>query len=186
LIDLESHGVNAYLAILRFATTVPENQSQTLAAWLPNLLVTRAVQALIALWTLALVYRLRHRDPGLWLAVALVGGLAASPYVHYDDLAMLGVAALFFIGATRGMWPKIAGLAFFVLGEGFPIWGAGPILAGELLVLALLSVAALEHHYRDAQQDETEGEHHADLDRDGQHLPVDGQAQPVDRGTRQA
>jgi len=139
LIDLESHGINAYLAILRFATTVPENQSQTLAAWLPNLFVTRAVQALIALWTLALVYRLRHRDPRVWLAVALVGGLAASPYVHYDDLVMLGVAALFFIGATRGTWPRIAALAFFVLGEGFPIWGAGPILAGEVLVLVLLS-----------------------------------------------
>ena len=186
LIDLGSHGVNAYLAILRFATTVPENQSQTLAAWLPNLFVSRAVQALIALWTLAVVYRLRHRDPRVWIAVALVGGLAASPYVHYDDLVMLGVACLFFISATRGTWPRIAALAFFVLGEGFPIWGAGPILAGELLVLVLLSVPALEHHYSDAQQNEAEGEHHADLDRDGQHLAVDGQPQAVDRGARQA
>ena len=186
LIDLGSHGVNAYLAILRFATTVPENQAQTLAAWLPNLVVTRAVQAVIALWTLAVVYRLRHRDPRVWLAVALVGGLAASPYVHYDDLVMLGVAALFFIGATRGVWPRVAAVVFFVLGEGFPIWGAGPILASELLVLLLLSVPALEHHYGDAQQDEAEGEHDADLDGDGQHLAVDGQAQAVDRGARQA
>jgi len=72
-------GVSAYQGILDFATTVPENQSQTLAAWIHDLTATRAVQAVIALWALALAYRLRRRGLETTLAVALVGGLAASP-----------------------------------------------------------------------------------------------------------
>jgi len=100
---LGSQGISAYEGILSFATTIPQNQSQTLAGWIHNLEVTRVVQALIAVWALALAYRLRERGVETVLAIALVGGLAASPYVHYDDLTMLGLAVLLF---TRGPCPR--------------------------------------------------------------------------------
>jgi hypothetical protein len=139
---LGPQGVRTYEALLNFATTVPQNQSQTLAAWIQNIPATRAVQAAIALWTLALAYRLRARGPETTLSIALVGGLASSPYVHYDDLTMLGLAAVLFMRGPcpRGTYAYLAALV--IAAEGFPIWGAGPVLAGEIGALLLLSIAA--------------------------------------------
>ena len=160
-VALGPSGVATYEALLNFATTVPQNQSQTLAAWIQNIPATRAVQAVIALWTLALAYRLRARGPETTLAIALVGGLASSPYVHYDDLTMLGLAALLFMRGPcpRGTYAYVAALV--IAAEGFPIWGAGPVLAGELGALLLLSVAALK---RGEDHEEAEPEHDPYLD----------------------
>jgi hypothetical protein len=141
-IALGPRGIADYQGILSFATTVPENQSQTLAPWIHNVEATRVVQAVIAVWALALAYRLRARGFETTLAIALAGGLAASPYVHYDDLTMLGLAILLFM---RGPCPRgthVYALALFIAAEGFPVWGAGPVLAGELGALLLLSFAS--------------------------------------------
>ena len=151
-------GIADYRGILSFATTVPENQSQTLAGWIHNLEVTRVVQALIALWTLALAYRLRGRGIETTLAIALAGGLAASPYVHYDDLTMLGLAILLFM---RGPCPRgtyAYALALFIAAEGFPVWGAGPVLAGELGALVLLSIQSLQPVDPHPEEGEDKGE----------------------------
>jgi hypothetical protein len=157
-IALGPRGIADYQGILSFATTVPENQSQTLAPWIHNLEATRVVQAVIAAWAVALAYRLRARGLETTLAIALVGGLAASPYVHYDDLTMLGLAILLFM---RGPCPRgtyVYALALFIAAEGFPVWGAGPVLAGELGALLLLSIQSLqpvdphrEEHEADSQ-----------------------------------
>jgi hypothetical protein len=138
-IALGPRGIADYQGILSFASTVPENQSQTLAAWIHNLAATRVVQAAVALWALALAYRLRARGIETTFAIALVGGLAASPYVHWDDLTMLGLAILLFM---RGPCPRgtyAYAIALFIAAEGVPVWGAGPVLVGELGALALLS-----------------------------------------------
>jgi alpha-1,2-mannosyltransferase len=182
VIALGPGGVAAYEGILNFATTVPQNQSQTLAAWLPSLPAARAVQALVALWTLALAHRLRDRAPQTVIAIALIGGLAASPYVHYDDLTMLGLAMLLFMRGPcpRGTYAYAA--ALFIAAEGVPVWGAGPVLVGELLALGLLSVAALEHRDGVAEHHESEGEHDPDLERDGDDVPADRQGELIDHG----
>ena len=183
---LGADGIAAYRGILSFATTVPQNQSQTLAAWLPDITVTRAMQVAVALWTLVLVCLHRRRGVQAVIAIALVGGLAASPYVHYDDLAMLGLAALMF---TRGPCPRgtyAYAVALVIAGEGFPLWGAGPVLAGELLALALLSVAALKHDDRDAQHHHAEDEHDRRLDADRDHAATDSQRELVDQRRRPA
>ncbi len=143
-IVLGPRGIADYQGILSFATTVPENQAQTLAPWIHNLEATRVVQAVIAVWALALAYRLRARGFETTIAIALVGGLAASPYVHYDDLTMLGLAILLFM---RGPCPRgtyAYAFALFIAAEGFPVWGAGPVLAGELGALLVLSVLSFE------------------------------------------
>ena len=184
LVVLGPSGSTDYLDRLNFATTVAENQAQTLAGWIHNLPATRVVEGLVAAWTVGVAYRLRRRGPAVVLAVALIGGLAASPYVHYDDLAMLGLACLLFLRAARGRWVIAYAIALFIAAEGFPIWQAGPVLAGELIALALLSVPALEHHHGYAQKDDAEREHDPGLERDRQHLAVDGQAQPVDGRAR--
>src|SRR5438094_303747 len=173
-------GVTDYVDRLNFATTIAENQAQTLAGWIHNLQAARIVQGLVAAWTVRLAYRLRRRGPALVLAGALLGGLAASPYVHYDDLAMLGLACLLFLRAARGRWVIAYAIALFIAAEGFPVWQAGPVLAGELLALLLLSVPALEHDHGYTEQDEAERQHDPGFERDRQHLAVDGEPQAID------
>jgi glycosyl transferase family 87 len=185
LIALGPSGTADYLDRLNFATTIAENQAQTLAGWIHNLQATRVAEGLVAAWTVGVAYRLRRRGPAVTLAVALIGGLAASPYVHYDDLAMLGLACLLFLRAARGRWVIAYAIALFIAAEGFPIWQAGPVLAGELIALALLSIPALEHHHGYTEQDDAEREHDPGLEGDRQHLAVDGQAQPVDGRARE-
>ena len=141
LIALGHDGVSDYLARLSFAQTVPENQSQTLAAWLHNLVLTRAVQCVIAAGTLAIVYRLRRQGTDTVIAIALAGGLAASPYAHYDDLTMLGLAGLLLVRSPRPAWTVGYVVALVIAGEGFPVWGAGPVIALELALLVVLALA---------------------------------------------
>jgi len=186
LVALGPSGIADYLDRLDYATTIAENQAQTIAGWIHNLGAARVLQGLIAAWTVGIAFRLRRRGPAVTLSIALIGGLAASPYVHYDDLAMLGLAILLYLRAARGRWVIVYAIALFIAAEGFPVWQAGPVLAGELLALALLSIPALEHHHGYAEQDDAERKHDPGLEGDGQHLAVDGQAQPVDGRAREA
>jgi len=82
-------GISTYQERLSFAAGVPVNRELTIAALIGNIPVARVVQALLAIWALALAYRLRGRGHEWVFIPALVGGLVASPYLHLDDLVML-------------------------------------------------------------------------------------------------
>ena len=141
-VALGPSGISAYEARLSFAAAVPVNQELTLAPVFGNLALSRVVQLLIAAWSLALAYRLRMRGPEWILIPALVGGLLASPYLHLDDLAMLGLAGWL---CLRTRPPLAAGALIFAIviaAEGIPIWGPLPVVAGELASLVLLSVVS--------------------------------------------
>ncbi len=143
-IALGPGGISAYEARISFAAGVPVNQELTIAPLIGNLSVTRAIQVVVAGWSLALAYRLRRRGPEWVLIPALVGGQLASPYLHLDDLTMLGLAGWLFL---RTGPPAAAGaftLAMVVAGEGIPIWGPLPVIVGELVSLLLLSAMALK------------------------------------------
>src|SRR5439155_508091 len=75
-------GIGAYEARLSFAAGVPVNRELTLAYLIGDVTLTRAVQALIAAWSLVLAYRMRRRGPEWVFVCALVGGMLATPYVH--------------------------------------------------------------------------------------------------------
>jgi Glycosyltransferase family 87 len=138
-------GVAAYAARLSYAAGVPVNRELTLAPLIGGLTATRVIQAGIALWSLVLVYRLR-RGGHEWLFVpALVGGMLASPYLHLDDLLMLGLAAWLYARTSAPAWTIGIMLAVAIAIEGLPIWGPLPLIVGEVAALALLSVAALKH-----------------------------------------
>ena len=143
VISLGSSGVGAYEARLSFAASVPVNRELTLAPLIGNLAVTRVVQAAIGLWALALVYRFRHRGPEWILVPPLVGGLLASPYLHLDDMVMLGLAAWLYLRTNQPGWTWVFVLAVVIAAEGVPLWGPVPVIAGELASLVLLSVSAL-------------------------------------------
>jgi hypothetical protein len=136
-------GIASYEARLSFAAGVPVNQELTLAPLIGSLAVTRVVQAVIALWSLALVYRLRRRGTEWVYIPALIGGLLASPYLHLDDLVMLGLAGWLFLRTPHPAWAGLLIGAALVATEGVPIWGPLPFLAMELLALVLLSVMAI-------------------------------------------
>jgi hypothetical protein len=139
---LGSSGISAYEARLTFAAGVPVNQELTLAPLVGNLALTRAIQVVVAAWSLALAYRLRKRGLEWVLIPALVGGQLASPYLHLDDLVMLGLAGWLCLRTSPPAPAGLLMLAMVVAAEGIPIWGPLPVIAGELLILVLLSLAS--------------------------------------------
>lgn len=172
---LGSGGIASYAARLNFAANVPVNRELTLALVIGNMTVTRVVQVLIALWSLALVYRMRRQGPEWIFVPALVGGLLASPYLHLDDFLMLGLAAWLVLRAKTASWTWAYVLALVIAVEGEPIWGPVPVIAGEILALVLISVEALEAD-----------EHDARLQRDRKEPTSDSQTEAVDKRVRQA
>ncbi len=140
-IALGPSGIAAYEARLSFAAGVPVNRELTLAPFIDNLPVTRVLQVAIAVWSLFLAYRLRRRGPEWIFIPVLVGGLLASPYLHLDDLGMLGLAAWLYVRTSPRAWSLGFIFAVAIAVEGIPIWGPLPALAGELAALVLLSVA---------------------------------------------
>ena len=176
-------GVSAYEQRLSFAAGVPVNRELTIAPFVGNLAAARVVQAAIAIWALALVYRFRRRGHEWLFVPALVGGIAASPYLHLDDLVMMGLAAWLYLRTSpTPRWSWVFLLALVIAAEGIPIWGPLPVIAGELVGLALLSVAAPEAHHRDGEHHDPEGQHDPRLERDRQNLAVDREPKLVDHG----
>ena len=176
-------GVSAYEQRLSFAAGVPVNRELTIAPIVGNLAAARVVQAAIAIWALALVYRFRRRGHEWLFVPALVGGIAASPYLHLDDLVMMGLAAWLYLRTSpTPRWSWVFLLALVIAAEGIPIWGPLPVIAGELVGLALLSVAAPEAHHRDGEHHDPEGQHDPRLERDRQNLAVDREPKLVDHG----
>jgi len=140
-IALGPGGIAAYEARLSFAAGVPVNRELTLAPLIGSLAAARVIQAAIALWALFLVYRSRQRGHEWIFIPALVGGLLASPYLHIDDLAILGLGAWLYLRTSPRAWTLGFVLALVVAAEGLPFWGALPLIAGELAALVLISVS---------------------------------------------
>ena len=140
-INVGPGGIATYQDRLNFAAGVPVNRELTLAPLIGDLTLTRVAQALIALWALALAFALRKRGPEWIFVVALVGGLLASPYLHLDDLVMLGLAMWIYLRVeSRPPWTWAYVLALVIAAEGVPVWGPAPLLIGEVIALALLAI----------------------------------------------
>jgi len=134
-------GIATYQERLTFAAGVPVNRELTIAGLIGNVPVARVIQVLLAIWSLVLVYRLRGRAHEWIFIPVLVGGLVASPYLHLDDLVMLGLAGWLYLRTSpRPGWSWIAVIALVIAAEGIPFWGPLPVIAGDLLALLLLSL----------------------------------------------
>lgn len=141
VIALGPSGVGAYLDRLNFASNVPVNRDLTLAYVLGD--AARPVQIFLAIWTMLVVYRLRTNRLELVYACALVGGLVAGPYMHLDDLAMLGLAGWLVLRSGPPAWAWVYILAGVVAIEAEPLWGPVPLLLFEVCALVLMSRVAL-------------------------------------------
>jgi len=145
---LGGDGLNAYVDRLSFAAGVPVNHELTIAYFAGTGTATRLIQFTFALWSLGLAALLRRRGIEWVYACALVGGMLATPYVHLDDLVMLGLAALLVLRGRPPVWAWVYALVGVLAVEGEPIWGPGPVIVAELGALVLLSVAALKTESR--------------------------------------
>ena len=174
-------GTETYLERLNFAAGVPVNRELTVAPLVGDLTITRILQVAFAIWALALVYRFRKRSIEWVFVIAIVGGILASPYLHLDDLVMLGLAAWLYLKTERRpRWAWVYVLGLVLAAEGIPVWGPLPVLAGEIGVLLLASVSALEAHDGDGKHDDAERQHDSRLEHDRQDLAVDGEPKLVD------
>jgi hypothetical protein len=143
-INVGPDGMAAYAERLSFAADVPVNRQLTLALVIGGLAAARLVQGAIAVWALALVFRLRKQSLEWMFVLAILGGLLATPYLHLDDLVMLGLAVWLYLRIPdRPRWSWAFVLALVIVAEGIPVWGPLPLIAGEIAALVLLSVAAL-------------------------------------------
>jgi hypothetical protein len=145
-------GMAAYAERLSFAADVPVNRQLTIALVIGGLGAARLVQAAIAIWALALVYRLRKQSPEWIYVLAVLGGLLATPYLHLDDLVMLGLAIWLYLripGRPRWTWAFV--LALVIAAEGIPEWGPLPLIAGEIASLLVFSGAALRRRADEAE-----------------------------------
>ncbi len=120
---------------------MPVNRELTLDLFIGNVMVTRLIQVVIAVWALALV-NLHRKGSIEWIfVIAIVGGLLASPYLHLDDLVMLGLAAWLYLRMKqKPRWAWVFALGLVIAAEGLPLWGPLPLIAGELGVLLLVSL----------------------------------------------
>jgi arabinofuranan 3-O-arabinosyltransferase len=146
-VNVGPDGMAAYAERLSFAADVPVNRQLTLALVIGGLAAARAVQGAIAVWSLALAFRFRTQSPEWIYLLAILGGLLATPYLHLDDLVMLGLAIWLYLRIPeRPQWSWAFVLALVIASEEIPLWGPLPLIAGEITALVLLSVAAVRHH----------------------------------------
>ncbi len=75
------------------------------------------VQAIVALATVLAAWRHRHRDAGVAIAAGIVGSLLFTPYVGFQDFAMLFVAGWLILRAVATDWQMGNLAAGFVLLE---------------------------------------------------------------------
>ncbi|MGH7765424.1 MAG: glycosyltransferase family 87 protein [Candidatus Dormibacteraceae bacterium] len=90
--------------------------------------------ALFAIW--------QHRDRGieLPLAIAIVGSVAATPYLHEPDTVMLVAAGWLFLRSSPPAW----GIAYLVVGYVFIDLGQAPAIGwAPLVVLEVVWLAAM-------------------------------------------
>src|SRR5437762_447803 len=154
---LGGDGLHADFDRLSVAAHVPVNSELTVAYFAGTGTATRVIQLTFAVWSLGLASLMRRRGIEWVYACALVGGMVATPYVHLDDLVMLGLAALLVLRARPPVWAGVYALAGVLAVEGEPIWGPGPVIVAELGALVLLSVAALTESRAQARPGEAPG-----------------------------
>lgn len=125
LFSLGASGLKQYLDILAQLHGMAYNRQFTLAGVLGLGPATVALEAAIVVLTLAAAYYQRHAGPERVIAIALVGGVLAAPYLHVDDFAVLLAAGWLFLRSEPPLWQRLWLIA--VAGATELAWVLGPV-----------------------------------------------------------
>jgi hypothetical protein len=102
-----------------------------------------AAQVLVAMLTLLVAWRHRHRGPEVSIAAGIVGSLLFTPYLGFQDFLMLVVAGWMLLRTDITPWQVGLMVAGYVLLQLALVVMAIPILLAEaLLLVSLLSAPA--------------------------------------------
>jgi hypothetical protein len=135
---LGPEGVLRYRDALALASAWEPTRRYAIAGLLglgPQLYV---VQALVVAVTLLAAWRSRHGDPGVPIAAGITGSLLFTPYVGFQDFAMLVLAGWFVIRAGPSPIQVALLVAGYALLELALLVLALPILVAEALLLVSL------------------------------------------------
>jgi Glycosyltransferase family 87 len=103
------------------------------------------VQAIVAVATVLAAWRQRHHGPGLPIAVGIVGSLMFTPYVGFQDFAMLFVAGWLLLRAQPSDWQVGMLVTGFVVLELVLVLNPAFILVIETgFLVSLLRPASLQ------------------------------------------
>jgi hypothetical protein len=143
-------GVTRYREVLALASQWEPTRRYAIAGPLglgPQLYV---VQAVVIATTLLAAWRHRHAGIGTPIAIGIISSLLFTPYVGFQDFAMLVVAGWLIIRAQPSPWQVALLVAGYVLLELALLVLAIPILLAEavLLVSFLWSPAAPTAHVK--------------------------------------
>ena len=148
LLSLGGEGIHQYLSILQTLHGQIYNEVFTLASATGGAGWTMVLQVAIASVTLAAAYRIRRGPTAAVIALALLGGMLAAPYVHVDDYAVLLPAAWLLVQAGRPLYHTLSLVPLAITIELAWVLGPYPILAALAVCLMLFFVPSAEVQQR--------------------------------------
>lgn len=155
LLSLGAEGVGQYFRVLNTLHGEIYNEVFTLASVTGGAGWTIFLQIAVACVTMAAAYRIRRGPTSAVIALALLGGLLAAPYVHVDDYAVLVPAAWLLVRAGRPLYHTLSLIPLAISIELAWVLGPYPILAALAGCLVLFFVPSA-----DAQQRAHGADHH--------------------------
>jgi Glycosyltransferase family 87 len=144
MLSLGASGLRQYAEMLGVVHAVAFNERFTLAALGAGDRLTMVLQGLAALLALGVAYRIRHQGTAVVMAVGLLGGVLAAPYLHVDDFAVLLPAAWFLLAEGRSTVQRLSLLPIALTTELAWVLGPLPILASLAISLLLFLVPRRE------------------------------------------
>ncbi|TAN32563.1 DUF2029 domain-containing protein [bacterium] len=135
---LGPEGLHRYREVLALASQWEPTRRYAIAGPLGLGPQLYAVQALVVAGALAAAWRQRHAGVGPPIAAGIVGSLLFTPYVGFQDFAMLVVAGWLVLRSQPTPWQVALLVVGYVLLELALLLPAVPILVAEACFLATL------------------------------------------------
>jgi hypothetical protein len=137
MLSLGASGLHQYAQVLGSLHSAEFSRHFTLAALGAGSTLTIALEGLAAVVTLVVAYRIRDQGTASVIAVALLGGMLAAPYLHVEDFTVLLPAAWFLLREADSIAQRLWLLPIAVTMELAWVLGPLPILASLTISLLL-------------------------------------------------
>ena len=141
---LGANGVSSYRDALALASQWQITRSYAVSGLIGTGPQLYAAQLTVVAATLAAAWRWRGRGTAIPIAAGITGSLLFTPYVGFQDFAMLVVAGWLVLRERPTQWQVGLMVVGFALLQLVVVVLAVPIIAGEILFLGLLLAPAAQ------------------------------------------